>query len=239
MSAEVNNGRDVPLVSGTAGSAARSLLKDRAYVELKRQILGGAFAPGAFLSERQIAGQLAMSKTPIRAAVGRLEAEGFLTISPQQGIVVRDLSIHEIADQFEIRAALEPFVLRHLAGRLTREQTTRLQLNLNQQKASVRRQETECIIELDTGFHMMLCEFHGNREMVRVMEQLRAKIHRVILRVNNQNPNRFLQSYEEHRRIADALIAGDAEEAVRQMMAHLEYGKHSLLSPRHLGTREI
>src|SRR5213080_3141617 len=77
---------------GADGPAVRGLLKERAYAEIKQRILSGAFAPGTFLSERQLALQLQMSKTPIRAATERLEQEGFLTISPQQGIVVHDLS---------------------------------------------------------------------------------------------------------------------------------------------------
>src|SRR5262249_13702474 len=161
--------------------------KEQAYVELKRRILRGDFVPGSFLSERQIAGQLAMSKTPIRAAVERLETEGFLAISPQQGVVVRELSIHEIADHFEIRLALEPFVLRHLAGTLTPAQVDLLEENLTAQHASFQRRAIESILELDAGFHILLCRFHGNREILRVMEQQRERIHRIILRVNEQN----------------------------------------------------
>lgn len=165
----------------------RGLLKDRAYAELKQRVLAGAFRPGAFLSERQLADELEMSQTPIRTAVERLEAEGFLAVSPQQGIVVRDLSIHEIADQFEIRFLLEPFVLRHLAGRLTKEQVERLEENLAGQKTAVRKRDIDRIVASDAGFHILFCEYHGNREILRVMEQLRDKIHRIIHRVSAQN----------------------------------------------------
>src|SRR5437870_2186503 len=98
---------------------ARHLLKERAYSEIKRRILDGGFAPSTFLSERQLASQLAMSKTPIRAALERLEMEGLVVVSPQQGILVRDLSVHEIADLYEMRAALETYVVRAVAGQLT------------------------------------------------------------------------------------------------------------------------
>ena len=89
--------------NGTA--TGRNLLKDRAYTELKARILRGDCEPGTFLSERQIVGWLRMSKTPIRAALEKLETEGLVRVSPQQGILVREMSIHDIADQFEIRAA--------------------------------------------------------------------------------------------------------------------------------------
>lgn len=210
----------------------RGLLKDQAYRALKERILAGGYRPGAFLSERQLADALAMSQTPIRAAVDRLEAEGLLAVSPQQGIMVKDLSIHEIADQFEIRGLLEPFVLRHLAGRLTREQLDRLEENLAAQKTATRKRQVDRIVELDAGFHLLFCEYHGNREILRVMEQLRDKIHRIIHRVSTQNPERLAASYEEHRGIADAVIAGDPELAARRIEQHLEFGKQFLLSPR-------
>src|SRR5262245_60782068 len=113
-----------------ADSGARSLLKERAYAEIKQSILRGDFPPSTFLSERKMASRLAMSKTPVRAALERFEVEGCVTIAPQQGIIVRDLTVHEIADQYEIRAALEGFVLRTLAGRLTPAQIGRLEANL-------------------------------------------------------------------------------------------------------------
>ena len=96
----------------------RVLLKDQAYENLKNLILEEVFAPGTFLSERQLAARLDMSKTPIRSALERLETEGFVTVSPQQGIVVRESSLREIVDLFDIRIALEVFVVQSIAGRL-------------------------------------------------------------------------------------------------------------------------
>src|SRR6266567_4439531 len=104
--------------SGTNGhDSPRSFLKDRAYELIKQRLLNNDYPPGSFLSERQLAENLGMSKTPIKGALERLESEGFITVSPQQGIVVRELSVHEIADQYEIRGVLESYTLRSLAGK--------------------------------------------------------------------------------------------------------------------------
>src|SRR5215471_20538734 len=111
----------------------RSFLKDRAYEKLKLRLLNNDYPPGSFLSERQLAENLGMSKTPVKAALERLEAEGYISVSPQQGIVVRELSVHEIADQYEIRAALESYTLRTLAGKLTPDQVARVRANLQAQ----------------------------------------------------------------------------------------------------------
>src|SRR6516162_1995631 len=94
----------------TPAGGPRVLLRQRAYGELKELIQSGALPAGAFLSERQLVGRLGMSKTPIRAALQQLEGEGLVSVSPQQGILVRELSAREILELFDLRAAVEPFV---------------------------------------------------------------------------------------------------------------------------------
>jgi len=213
-------------------SKVRGLLKERAYVEIKRLILDGKLAPGSFIAERQLAGQLGMSKTPVRSALERLETEGFVSISPQQGAIVRDLSINQIADQYEIRSALETFVARSLSGRLTPAQIQSVQSNLQAQHANLQAGDVDRGVALDEEFHALFCEFLGNQEILRVMGQLRDKIHRVITEVFRLNAGRMGSSYAEHRAIAEAVIQGDPEGAARRVEEHLRYGQESLLSPR-------
>lgn len=210
----------------------KSLLKQRAYDSLKRWIQDNTFAPGDFLSERQLAIRLGMSKTPVKAALERLEAEGFIAVSPQQGIVVRDLSVQQIADQFELRLALESFVLRAVSGRLSGEQTTRLRQNLSRQEYAAKETDHGAAIELDAEFHLLFCEFLGNQEIVRVMSHLRDRIHRVVSGVFDQHPDRYQSSYREHLAIAEAVLASDADLATAALERHLNFGKKWLLSPR-------
>ena len=228
-------GRQLPATNGhdlSKQTPVRSLLKDQAYAAIKGHILRSDLGSGAFLAERQLAAQLQMSKTPIRAALERLEAEGFVTISPQQGIIVRDFTIHEIADQYETRVALETYVLRAVSGKLTSDQIARLQSNLAEQDALRGSRDFDQCVVLDAAFHMLFCEFLGNAEILRIMGQLREKIQRVITRVFHTNSQRFVGSVEEHRAIAEAVIGGDGGTAAKLIELHLEYGKQSLLSPR-------
>jgi DNA-binding GntR family transcriptional regulator len=226
---------EATLASGlesTAETNGRTLLKERAYTAIKQRILRGDFPQSSFLSERHLASQLAMSKTPIRAALERLEQEGFVSISPQQGIIVREPSVRDIADQYEIRAALETYVARALAGSLTPDQVRRLEANLEAQRVNCGACDVQRAVALDAEFHTLFCEFLGNREILRVMAQLRDRIHRVISQVFHLNAARMASSYDEHRAIADAVLQGDAALAARRVEEHLEYGKRCLLSPR-------
>jgi GntR family transcriptional regulator, rspAB operon transcriptional repressor len=211
-------------------AADRPLLKDVAHDRIKDLILTGALPPGSFLSERNLARDLGMSKTPIRFAIERLALEGFVAVSPRQGIVVRGIRLDEAADQFEIRIAIECHTVRRLAGRLTADQVRALEENLDAHSVAADARDFARARELDTDFHLLLSGFLGNREIQRVMERLREKLIRAISAVLQRQSQRMSESNAEHRSIVAALLAGDGEEAARRMEGHLEVGRRAMVS---------
>jgi DNA-binding GntR family transcriptional regulator len=203
----------------------RRLLKERAYEELRHLITTGELAPGTFLSERQLAARLGMSKTPVRSAIERLANEGFVSVSPQQGIVVRELSLRSVVDHFDLRIALETFVMRRLAGQLSAEQVSYLQRNLAEQAQCATEQLVARAVELDADFHLSLCEFLGNQEITWVMWRQRGKLNQVVETILRKDARRILSSYKEHAAIVQALIAGEGQRAAELLEAHLNVGK--------------
>jgi DNA-binding GntR family transcriptional regulator len=210
---------------------ARGLFKQRAYAQIKRMILSGELAPGTFLAERPLANRLEMSTTPVRSALERLDHEGFVTISPQQGAVVRDFSFHEISELYEVRMILEPFVAGRVAGRLSPAQVQRLDASLQAQRENLDRRDIALCVQLDENYHTLFAEFLDNREILRVLQRLRDKTHRLFHRVFSSNPARMEGSYEEHAAIAESMIQGPPHAAVERIGAHLEYGRRLLLDP--------
>lgn len=217
--------------SGAATATARGLFKQRAYEQIKRMIHSGELAPGTFLAERPLANRLAMSTTPVRSALERLDHEGLVSISPQQGAVVRDFSFHEISELYEIRVALEPFVAERVAGRLSPSQVERLNASLHAQRENLARGDIATCVQLDENFHSLFAEFLDNREILRVLQRLRDKTHRIFHRVFSLNPGRMEGSYKEHEAIAESMIQGPPREAAERIGAHLEYGRRLLLDP--------
>ena len=214
----------------TIMESPRVLLKDRAYEALKDLILQEVFPPGSFLSERQLAARLEMSKTPIRAALERLESEGLVSVSPQQGILVREISVHEVVDIFDVRIALERFALQKLAGTLSVAQQNDVAKNLNAQQVAFQNGDVPVFTELDADFHLMLCGFLGNREVVHVMRRLRDRLYRIALQVLRHDVDRIRTSYEEHQQIFEMLVANDGARVADLVEAHLAYGKQVLIS---------
>lgn len=206
------------------------LLKERAYAELKDLIQSGFFPPNSFLSERRLVEQLGMSKTPIRSALEQLEAQGLVAVSPRQGIVVRDLSAHEITDLFDTRSAVEPFVVSRLAPRgLTAEQAAGIDENLRRQCAAAGAGDAPAATRLDIEFHTLLARALDNREILGWLTRCFDKLHRSILRVNRLAAGRLPKSYQDHAEVAAAVRAGDGEAAAQRMAEHLRYGRTFLL----------
>lgn len=208
---------------------ARRLLADRAYDAIKDSLQSGKYPPGSFLSERQLARGLGMSKTPLKSALVRLEQEGFLRISPQQGIVVREPSVQEIVELFDLREAIETFAVQRVAGRLTPEQAAGLRQNLREQAAAARERRVGEATRLDTEFHATVCGFLGNREMSQTLSRMRDKLHRLILANLSRRPERLASSYREHAAIAASLIRGRGARAADLVRRHLDYGRAMLL----------
>jgi DNA-binding GntR family transcriptional regulator len=213
-----------------AKPATRDLLKDQAYRELMRLIQTGVIAPDSAVSERQLVERLGMSKTPIRAALEILEAEGLVTVSPQRGILIRELTAREIGELFDVRIAIEPYIASRLASRsISNEQTERLKKNLAQQRIAAKKEDARAATRLDIEFHRMLGDFFDNNEMSTWLEKCFNKLQRSVLRINSLVPGRLQKSTDDHKSIVDAIVAGKNELAADRMISHLRYGSRFLM----------
>src|SRR4051812_7155696 len=90
-----------------AASATRGGAAQRAHASIRDAIVRGELEPGAMLSENELAARLSMSRTPVRAALSRLQDEGLVTIYPQRGALVRQLTDNEVREAADVRHALE------------------------------------------------------------------------------------------------------------------------------------
>jgi DNA-binding GntR family transcriptional regulator len=211
-------------------------LKEKAYQEVRRLIITGEIKPGEFLSERSLVERLEMSRTPIRSALDRLEIEGFIKQSPKQGVVVEEISINRAFDIYELRIAIESYVVNKLSLRTIQEsEIKRIQENLNQQKLLI---DTEmydnasflAFLSLDLEFHNELIKIVENKEFIQIMDQIQDKLLLIASNVFRKQENRMMVSYEDHMRIFNYILNGQNKEAVEEMIKHLEYGKQILIS---------
>ncbi len=206
-------------------------LREQAYQRLKQLILDEALPPNTFLSERGLAEELGMSKTPIRLALARLESEGFVRVSPQQGIVVLALSFEEVLEHIDYRLALERFVVGQLAGRLSPAQVQALEAELVQQQQILEREKPSQpeFIQADMAFHRRLAELLGNRQILQALERQQDMLYRIASRVYHKHPQRRAGSLAEHRQLVAYLAAGQQAEASALIERHIRQIKHLLV----------
>jgi DNA-binding GntR family transcriptional regulator len=210
--------------SATIANATQPALKQQAYDKLKQLILFGELRAGAVLSVRQMAARLEMSRTPVHAAIVRLEADGLVTLAPQQGVVVKEISARDIANHYQIRQALEPFIVARLAGRLTSKQLELLRQNQARHREALQHWQIIEFMTVDVEFHQLLCRFFGNDEIISVMQQLCDKVQYAIRQIAEQFPQRIEETYNEHCAIVDAIVNNDGGLAAELANEHLERG---------------
>lgn len=208
----------------------RVLLKDKAYETLKQQILSDQYPPGSALPERRLAEDMGMSKTPIKAALERLELEGYITIAPQQFVRVCELGEADLADQYEMRTALESYIVRRLAGQLSPEQTLCLRANLEQHRELRGSDEVARRVQMDAAFHLLLAEILGNHAIMRSMSDSLDRFYRMVTKIFKRLPDRYDEVVEEHAGIVQAILDGDGELAERLMVEHLQRGRQTLVA---------
>jgi DNA-binding GntR family transcriptional regulator len=198
--------------------------KDRALEYVKAQVLTGALPGGELISEGDVATALGMSRTPVREAFLRLEAEGLLRLYPQRGALVVPVSPDEARAVIEARQLLEQFAATKVVQRgpaACAAVFERLTGELKRQRDAVATADWREFLDADRAFHMVTLEESGNRILSGFYSSLRDRQMRMIAESSLDDPHRTTTIMDEHRAIAEALRAGDVERALQAIRTHL------------------
>ena len=84
---------------------------ERAYTQIKKQIVTTSMTPGSVISEAQLIDELNLGRTPIREAIKRLQAENLVTVTPRRGMFVADITVTDLTQIFEVRVVIEASLL--------------------------------------------------------------------------------------------------------------------------------
>lgn len=202
----------------------RVAAKDRALTYVKQRVLSGAFAGGNLISEGEVAEALSMSRTPVREAFLRLEADGLLRLYPQRGALVVPVSPDEVREVLEARRVLEQFAAGKIAalGQAQRDEVVaKMELEVRRQGAADVSTEPGEFLDADRAFHTVLVEAAANSILGSVYDSLRDRQMRMVGRSVIQEPGRVETILTEHRDIAQAVHSGDAEGALEAVSRHL------------------
>lgn len=189
-----------------------------AYDRLLDEIRFGTLLPGARLRETELAARLAISRTPVREAIRRLEADGLVEHQPRQGASLRRLGHAEVTELYEMRVVLEG-----TAARLAARAASALELaELDEINAEMTAfSDPVLIARANRQFHITLLNAAKNRFLRRAMTGLRRTA-LVLGRSTLMEPNRSAAAAAEHAALLDALHRRDGAAAEEAMRAHIE-----------------
>lgn len=195
---------------------------------LKRMIIDGELEPGQRLVEDRLAAELGISRTPLREALHRLEQEGLLQKRSAGGYVLRPFDAEEVEEAVQVRALLEARVAALAARRAAPEQVEALRANLTAFREAAARDDVVRLAELNTEFHLLLRAAGGSMLLARLLDEIEGVVERIIRALV---PLREAGEWsdEDHARIVNAVVAGDAEGAAEAMRIHVLHGGDAVL----------
>lgn len=203
---------------------ARRVLADQVYERLTALIMDHAIAPDARLNIEALARDLAVSPTPVREALARLESDGLVAKEPLRGYrTTAVLTAGEVAQVFEFRTLVEPWAAGQAARRRTVEQAVALRAELESAPAVAAVQGDDyahyaALAQHDHRFHAMVLQIAGNDVLTGAFERTNAHLHQFRYGFASRST---ADTLAEHRAIVSAIERGAAREARTAMAAHL------------------
>lgn len=209
-----------------ASSTTRPAAAERVYTHTKQAVLDRSYEGGTLLTEGDLAEALGVSRTPVREALLRLEAEGLIKLYPKKGALVLPVSAQEIADVVETRLLVEEHAARKVVPAPARL-LERLEELLLEQRQLADAGDLSGFAVADRCFHAEIVRTAGNRILAQLYDQLRDRQLRMGVAVMYAEPDRVNTNIAEHAEILEALRGDDPDAAAA--IVHRHVGRVSAL----------
>lgn len=216
-------------------------IQEKAYLYLRGQILSGELAPGATISEASIARQLGNSRGPLREAVRRLTAEGFLRPAPTGGSTVAEFSRRDIAELYDLREALEVYAAGRAAEHGLRpadlealERTVNDLVVMREQMLATGApylggEAMREFVRVDLEFHSLIVRAAANSRILKAVADTRVLLSIFAIRRQGHDAAQLQQIHRYHNEVLRAIVAKDAATAMRLLGEHIRVSKEERL----------
>lgn len=201
----------------TVGGQHRTLRELVADSILER-IMRGDLPPGTRLYEDRLAAELGVSRNPVRESIRALEATGLVEVIPRRGAYVADVDHADLVQLLDVRSVLEARAAELAATRVTDDDIAELDRCIAEGIDASRRDDLLRAAECHRDFHLAVERASGNRYIGETAGPLR---HRTELVFSMLADFRSTLSWEEHRRLRDAIVAGDTSLARARALEHM------------------
>jgi len=204
------------------------LLSKKVYRILKKEIIKGSFKPGDKVLEGKIADQMGISRTPVREAICVLAAEGFVILSPNQGVVVRSVSAENIREVLQIHSVLEGLAARLSCEVINEEDLKELENCVNKMEKLANKKDSSTYSEVDLKFHELIVNICRNKRLIQMRKNISDQAQRY--RISSLSiPRRLKESLKEHQKILEAFKTKDPKKADSTSQKHIQNALKNIL----------
>lgn len=197
--------------------------------QLEHLIISGELQPGDRLNEIQLAARFGTSRGPLREATRSLEAKGFVEVIRNRGVFVRQLSLEEACEIYDLRAALFGLAGRLVAQRMTDSLLKDLKALIDKMEVAASNNDVDAYYPLNLRFHELIMLASRNRTLKAEYDRFVNKMH--LSRVKSLVQGGGLAvSNSEHREIVSALASGDPERAFAATWRHVARAKDRMIT---------
>lgn len=197
--------------------------------ELKKLIYSGAIQPGERLNEAALALQMGTSRGPIREAIRMLTGLGLVTAVPNRGVYVREVSVREMLENYDLRALIFGFAAERACEHIDDTHTKKLEKLLQQMDLACEADNGTKYYELNLQFHDQVLSLSENQRTHQTYDDLVKEMH-LFRRSFFNSPGNMRRSNEEHRAIFEAIAKHDARRAKNLAEKHVLSGRGRLLA---------
>jgi DNA-binding GntR family transcriptional regulator len=189
----------------------------------------GKLFPGQKIDQQQIATELKVSRTPVREAILRLEADGFVEVRPHYGAYIAKITTRDITDFFFVRSMIEVEIIRQATPNIPEE----VIMELENQNANVRILAEKGFFtdhfKFDSNFHETMLEFVDNSFLCSIAQSLLSRTMQFQKFIRKHSQNQIIDSTNEHFHMIEAIKQRDPELAAKSMKLHLEKSMERIL----------
>lgn len=190
------------------------------YQALRERIIRAELAPGALVSETEIAKAFSLSRQPVREAFIKLADDGLVEVRPQRGTLVRKINLASVMDARFVREAVEADIVKLVAEKADAAVVADLRGHIQRQRLAAAGLSADGFMVLDEQFHRALAVAAGKSQVFKMVTNVKAQMDRVrFLTLMNQSVINI--SIDQHEKVVDAIERNNVADADAAIRVHL------------------
>ena len=204
-------------------------VKEKIYKAIKRRIINIELKPGEILSDRKLAEELHVSRTPVRDALNLLQKENYVTQQAGRGFFVKEISLKDIEDMYHVREALEVSALKLTAVNHSQSDLDKIEkLSIKHEKIIQNYKPKGKFLE-DADFHKALAGISNNSHLMEILESIFERI-QILKNIEPVRLERVKIAHGQHLRILDHFFNKEYQKAEKVLSKHILDAKDDIIN---------